>query len=167
MPCNSLLIYCLKMNGVHVRNVTNRYFIIKWLSFTILRNINDTIKDTYRKTETNLRKVTKIKCDLEFNYTCLKNDLLPNYTNIRLHDNAARTDDRTLQFRASLVTRQIDILKEELVNQRKLLSKTLIQLRRLVSSDLRFEALMFFLLRINNSVESSFRMKHLKELQKL
>ena len=51
-----------------------------------------------------------------FNKTCLNENLLPTYTNVRTHDPAARTEDITLEFRRKLIQRQIDLNQDQLAN---------------------------------------------------
>ena len=52
---------------------------------------------------------------LEFNEICIKEDLLPNYTNIRTHDVATRTEDFVADCRTMLVERQIIQQKEDIL----------------------------------------------------
>ena len=40
----------------------------------------------------NIVYITKRKLDIEFNKNCLQHGLLPNYTNVKLHDEEARQE---------------------------------------------------------------------------
>ena len=53
-------------------------------------------------------KLIKLKCSLIFNHTCLQENILPIYSNIKLHDKAARREKFTLDFRRNLIQREID-----------------------------------------------------------
>ena len=61
------------------------------------------------------RDFEKVQCKLArnessrvFNETCLREGLLPTYTNVRLHDNAARNEQFTVKFRQQLIKRQLE-----------------------------------------------------------
>ena len=75
------------------------HFLIKWLSFTILRTCDGEVKNRYRKLEKIAVKVIKVRSNLKFNETCLINELLPTYTNIRVHDDAAKSETFVIEFR--------------------------------------------------------------------
>ena len=64
--------------------------------------------------------------------TCLKEDILPKYTNIRLHDRAARNERFTLKYRRCLVQRElenakkkIEVLEKEVASEKALLANKL------------------------------------------
>ena len=65
-----------------------------------------------RKQVRDLEKVSirqcKSDCSLLFNSVCVKENLLPNYSNIRLHDEAARKEPFTLKYRLRLVQRELE-----------------------------------------------------------
>ncbi|XP_043202779.1 uncharacterized protein LOC122370895 [Amphibalanus amphitrite] len=50
-----------------------------------------------------------------FNKTCIKENLLPNYSNLRLHDRAVQQEDFVYKFRQSLTGEQLKA-KEDLIN---------------------------------------------------
>ena len=52
-------------------------------------------------------KLIKQKCSLLFNSVCLKEDILPTYSNIKLHNQAARKEPFTLKYRRRLVEREV------------------------------------------------------------
>ena len=52
-------------------------------------------------------KIIKQKCSLIFNQTCINEHILPTYSNIKLHDEAARKENFTLDFRRKLIQREI------------------------------------------------------------
>ena len=64
-----------------------------------------------RELESLLRKLNNAVFAVVFNETCLKENLLPIYTNINPHDRAVRHEEPTLAYRKTLVQRQLDIKK--------------------------------------------------------
>lgn len=127
-----------------IMSTFSEYILIYWLSFVILRTSSTEIKQLYRKLEKTNIKIIKTRCHLQFNKTCLLNGLLPTYTNVRLHDDAARNEVFVLEFRKNLIERQvcqqkecISSLSEECKNLRR-------QFCQLINSPLRFKAFMFF-----------------------
>ena len=72
------------MDAVRIRNVGRKYIII-WISKIILRISNVETKREFRSLEKVYKKLQKVNCDILFNETCLRNDLLPNYTRLKLH----------------------------------------------------------------------------------
>ena len=74
-----------------------------------------------RKIEKLQRKREKTKNGVIFNQTCLQEDILPKYTNIKVHDPAARKTAFTKEYRRKLVQLQLKTKEEALVSvQRKL-----------------------------------------------
>ena len=64
-------------------------------------------KNLVRSIERIQKKIINFKYALVFNKCCLKENILPNYTNIKLHDPAARNEQFTVKYRKELVERQI------------------------------------------------------------
>ena len=79
----------------------------------LLYPLPENIKGLIRKIEKEIYKLNGLETAVIFNQICLKEGLLPNYTNIRLHDPAARRESTTIAFRRSLVDRQLREKKEE------------------------------------------------------
>ena len=74
------------------------------------------------ETKTVVRKTEKISykkniCELAviFNETCIKDSILPRYTNIRLHDPSAREDPDTAAFRRTPIRWQLNEKQQELL----------------------------------------------------
>jgi len=67
-----------------------------------------------RNIERTNRKIINCQFSLIFNRTCIKEKLLPCYTNIRLHDPAVRNEPITVQYRKQLIERQIQLKTTEL-----------------------------------------------------
>ena len=57
--------------------------VIKWLSMVILRILTEEQLNKFRKIEKVQTKLNNSKCHLDFNITCINNELLPIYTNGR------------------------------------------------------------------------------------
>ena len=139
-------------------------FLTKWLSFIILKRSNIEIVTCFRKVEGLTTRITKLKSHLSFNETCLINKLLPTYTNVRIHDGAARREEFVLKFRQELIERQITEQKEELSTMQDQLIDAENSLKNLVSSQLRYNALNLFLRRLITKLEEVTRMKHTRKL---
>ena len=78
-----------------------------------------------------------------FNETCLKEQLLPTYTNINIHDPAARDEEVTVQFKRQLIERQIDLRQAELEELENINSNNYLQLdRALNNQELRSEIIL-------------------------
>ena len=126
--------------------------VLLWYSKIVFKLQPDEIKLKFRQLETQKKKVLKIKLHLEFNRICLKEDLLPIYTNFKLHDAEARDEEFVHTCRRSLIERQIvqqqsDIerLEEECVTLDS-------QLRTSLNSQFRYDALHLFLQRTLNTI---------------
>ena len=78
----------------------------------ILKNINDGDKKTARCIETTRNKIIKAESSLAFNLVCLQENILPGYTEIKLHDESARNEESTRRFRRELVERQVEDKKK-------------------------------------------------------
>ena len=59
--------------------------VIKWLSFVILKCLTPSQKSLLRRVEKTQEKLVKLKNHLLFNETCIRNKLLPTYTNIYIY----------------------------------------------------------------------------------
>ena len=57
-------------------------FVIYWYSKIVFNTLNNSAKRIFRKLETETRKLTAEKLHQKFNEICLKENLLPIYTNI-------------------------------------------------------------------------------------
>ena len=73
----------------------------------ILNSIPETTKKTFNKIQKLNRKLSKAKSAVLFNDICLKEHILPKYTNIRLHDQRAKKQLFTEAFRRNLVEHQL------------------------------------------------------------
>ena len=71
-------------------NVTNRNIIMQekyiliWCSLTVFNNLSDN-KINLKKSDVNSKKLMSTELHLKFNQTCLKENLLPTYTNIYIN----------------------------------------------------------------------------------
>ena len=62
------------------------------------------------------KKLINSKYGLIFNETCINEGLLPNYTNIKIHDPAARDQYFTKQYRRQLIDFQVTKCKNDIAN---------------------------------------------------
>lgn len=58
----------------------------------LIYNLPHDVKNTIRKTEKTQKKLVKNQSAMVFNQTCLQENILPTYTNIRTHDPVARNE---------------------------------------------------------------------------
>ena len=70
-------------------------------------------KREVRELEKSSLKLAKSECSLLFNGVCLSENLLPNYSNINLHNDAAKREPFTLKYRRQLVQRELDETKKK------------------------------------------------------
>ena len=120
-------------------------FASKWLSYIILKTCSSGILSQYRDIERSAIKIHSVACHLSFNETCLNNNLLPTYTNIRLHDDAARKSEFATDFRKKLIERQVKEQKEELSHIKNDLCSKITAFKTAVNSNLRYNAFVYFL----------------------
>lgn len=121
---------------------------IKWLSFKVLNFIDSSTKRTFRKLEEENRKIIKNEEHLNFNKICFKENLLPKYTDFKLHDATAREADFVVQCRMLLTERQINEKTQAIEYHKNEAEKILDALRTSVSTEMRYEALLLFLERL-------------------
>ena len=81
----------------------------------LIHDLDEQSKSTCRKFEKCLIKWTKLKLNVVFNSTCIRENILPKYTNINLHDEAARDEEFTKDYRMKLVKRQLENGKRKLM----------------------------------------------------
>lgn len=139
-------------------------FFSRWLSHCILRTSTEEIRSNYRLLEKQAVKLQKDICHLRFNETCLNNNLLPCYTNIKLHDDAARNETLVLDFRRNLIKRQIEEKQRDIkLNSEKV--KILKQeLSLSLNSNMRYRAFIFFLQRVCNKTTAELASVHQRKL---
>ena len=89
------------------------------------------------------------------------------YTNIRTHDEAARTENITLEFRKNLVLRQIEEQTGKIHELTNKLSKLKADLPTAVNSTIKIDAFFLFLDRIITSKKLSLIAKHNRKLTDL
>ena len=68
-----------------------------------------------RRIEQNQKKITNAHYAVVFDKKCLEEGLLPNFTNIRLHDPAVRNRPFTLDFRRRLIEEQVKVKEKKLI----------------------------------------------------
>ena len=64
-------------------------------------NLSFATKNTFRKIEKLTNKKINAENAIAFNQTCLNNDLMPNYTRIKLYDPALQNSTITNEFRTN------------------------------------------------------------------
>jgi hypothetical protein len=149
-------------NVVPVRKLAAiKPFATLWLSFILLRISSNDIKLRFRNIEKTKLKLTKVYNHRKFNQTCILNELLPTYTNVRIHDDAARLEPFVLDFRKNLIERQIKQQDSDLLALKTQFDKLLDEFKTDIGSTIRFDAFLLFLNRIASKEE-----RKLEEIQK-
>jgi len=148
------------------RTMLNKY-IIKWLSRTAFNFQEEETKKIFRKLEKTTKKLINIKLHLLFNRTCINENLLPKYTNFKLHDAAARNEDFITQCRKELILRQIKEQEESLPTICEEITHLQGLLREIVPTQLQYEALQLFLERITRNFEIDSTKHHERKLTNL
>ena len=69
------------MAGSSAESLTLKDAFTNWLSITALRHIPPDQKSVFRKLEKLELKIIRLEGHLEFNQACIRNKLLPTYTN--------------------------------------------------------------------------------------
>ena len=80
----------------------------------VLTNLCQDQKRVIRKLETTKKKIVNAHYAVVFNQTCITENLLPYFTNVRLYDRAVQRSELTLDFRKKLV-------EDEIVRKKQLL----------------------------------------------
>ena len=96
-------------------------YATNWMSFTAFKYADNNEKISFRKIERLQNKIIKLQfnCHLQFNETCIVNKMLPTYTNVNLHDDAARNEEFVLEFRLNFIKRQIEEISDKLKKKKK------------------------------------------------
>ena len=147
-------------------DVTENYFSY-WLSLVALRTSSPLIKKKFRQLETLSIKIVEVQSHQLFNKCCLTNNLLPTYTNINLHDEAARTEEFTLEFRKQLIRRQIEDQTRKIDSLTEDLQTVNMEFETLLNSNVRFKAFSLFLNRIVTAKKIALIDKHNGKLSRL
>ena len=80
----------------------------------LLNNITKEERALFRQLEQTKKKIVKCRYALAFNTQCIKENVLPNYTNIKAKDPAVRAKSFTKEYQRNLVVHEIEKKKDEL-----------------------------------------------------
>ena len=142
------------------------FYFTKWYSKIVFKFLEENIKTKYRLLEkTSIRLITT-RSHRDFNQTCYNNNLLPSYTDIRIHDEAARTESFFQDFRKNLVSHEMskqEIKMSDLITTCDQLKNEI----RGVVSKVKYDALIIFLERIVSARQLSLDITHNNKLAKL
>ena len=81
----------------------------------LLSRLNDPVRSNVRKLEKLMIKEVHSTYGVKFNKTCIEEDLLPSYTDIRTNDPGVRYNECTLQFRREVLHINLKKCEDELV----------------------------------------------------
>ena len=85
----------------------------------LLYELPNELKNLFRNLERTSRKIIMSNWSLKFNKTCLKENLLPKYSNFRNHDPAVARSRTTLEYRKYLVKREIEVHENKLCHAKE------------------------------------------------
>ena len=85
----------------------------------LLHQSRPEIKVKIRELETLYQKSIKSKWSLTFNNVCLNENIMPNYTNFRLHDPALRNSQESIEFKKHLIKNEISSKKKAIETLKK------------------------------------------------
>ena len=80
----------------------------------VIQQLSFTQRASIRKVENFSKKLVNAEAAAKFNDICLREDLLPNYSIFKVHDEAVRDAPETRQYRRKLVERQLRCKQEEI-----------------------------------------------------
>ena len=104
----SFLLFFLMM--VNVTETSKYILLVLYMIATIgdlISRLPPQDRQIVRRIERAERKLINAKHAVQFNKTCLSEQLLPTFSNIRLHDPALREEQFTIEFWVKLVERQL------------------------------------------------------------
>ena len=81
----------------------------------LLHQLSAEQRTLVRKIESLRKKISNCQTAVTFNNTCLRENLLPRYTHLRLHDRAAQDTSSTKNYRRNLVELQLHNKEKELL----------------------------------------------------
>ena len=85
----------------------------------LLFGLPEEVKKIIRQYEKSCIKINSLELAVIFNKTCIREGILPKYTNLRLHDPTARRAPATAAFRRTLIHRQLEEKQQELLRQKE------------------------------------------------
>ena len=103
----------------------------------VLRLLSPEERRIFRNVENIKKKITNASFAVIFNRTCIRENLLPNFTNIRLYDRAVQQSKLTQEFRKKLVEEEIQRKKELLRNLYVEYSEAFEKLKSITNVDIR------------------------------
>ena len=138
-------------------------YFTKWYSFVILRHATNEEKKIFRKIEKTSEKLTNAEQHVKFNEQCIQHDLLPKFTNIRLHNAEMGTQAFVKKFRRNLLLQESKKQEELVKSLREQLTYEKANLKAIVT-ELRYEAFILFLSRLRRANETTVQIRHHKKL---
>lgn len=102
---------------------------------TILNSFSDTDKKLIRRLESLEKKNINHFYAVIFNEKCLKENLLPTFTNIKTHDRAVQQSDLTVRYRRDLLVKENKKKKEQLEDIKRQLNEAKESFNKLDASE--------------------------------
>jgi hypothetical protein len=138
-----------------------------WYSRVIFKFMRGDTRKSFRDLEATSKKLTTKKLHLEFNLTCIRENLLPVYTQFNLHDATASKEPFVQDCRRSLIERQCTQIKEEVISLNKQFENHHSRLMSLLQSDLQRSSVNIFLNRLTDGLKIDLAQKHERKLFEL
>jgi oligoribonuclease NrnB/cAMP/cGMP phosphodiesterase (DHH superfamily) len=132
----------------------NKY-VLFWYSKVIFKFQNENIKKYFRQLEITSKKLVTKELHLYFNENCVRDNLLPIYTNFKLHDAEAKNEKCIQNCRKQLIVRQINQQKEDIKVLKQQRQDEHSSLMNLLNSDYKQQAMALFLTRITRSLSET------------
>ena len=134
----------------------------------VFKTISNEAKEYFRQLEKTAKRLIRVEEHLKFNEVCLKEDLLPWYTNFNvLHDATARTEPFVEDCRKKLVERQIKQQLEEIEVLKNTKETQLAELEQNSGSANKTSALKLYLDRTLVKLQEELSNKHKEKLYTL
>ena len=74
---------------------------------SLLHTVPEKLRNLYRKYESHSKKLINCEWSTNFNEICLQEEILPNYSRLRLHDPAVANTSKTTEYRKYLVEKEL------------------------------------------------------------
>jgi hypothetical protein len=134
---------------------------------TLIFDLPIQTKNIVRSIEKTNKKIVNKTNSLVFNETCLKEKILPTYTNIRTHDPAAREETITVKYRYELIQRQIKLINCELEKLKAEITENYRKLSQDITNEQRHRNILDELHRLRDAHNNSVKLRTLRKLNRL
>ena len=82
----------------------------------LLHTVPEGLRQQYRRHESLCKKLVNLEWSTKFNSICLQEEILPNFSTLRLHDPAVALTAKTMKYRRYLVERELDSKEKQRID---------------------------------------------------